>query len=341
MLVVNGRFLRSRPSGMHRVGRELLDATRRLGLDCEVLAPAGVTDRRVDRHVSGPPTKAGDLAWEQTSLPWAAHGAPILSFANTAPLLGKRNAVLVHDLAPVVGPQWFGRSMRAYARLVLASARRAPLVLTVSHTVAGELAAAGVRPERVVVVHNAVGEQFRPAGADAVAEVRQRHGLAGSYLLMVGWADPRKDVATAVRAHLAAAREVPHELVVVGQQHSSFADAHVPTASSVRYLGYVDERDMVPLLTGASALVYPSLYEGFGLPPLEAMACGTPALVSDLEVLRETAHGQAVYLPTGDVDAWSRAMLAALGGDAAVPVLPPWTWDDAGQVLLNALSRLG
>ncbi|HUR51585.1 MAG TPA: glycosyltransferase family 1 protein [Mycobacteriales bacterium] len=341
MIAVNGRFLRSRPSGMHRVGRELLDGARRQGLECEVLAPPGVADPRVDRFVAGPPGKAGDLLWEQLALPWAARGRTLLSFANTAPVRGARNAVLVHDLAFVVGPQWFGRATLAYSRLVLSAARRAPLVLTVSETVAGELAGAGVPRERIVVVHNAVGSQFRPAPADTVEAVRARHGLHSPYLLMIGWADPRKDVATAVRAHLEAQREVPHDLVVIGQQHSSFAAADTPSGPSVRYLGYADEQDLVPLLTGAAGLVYPSLYEGFGLPPLEAMACGTPALVSDLPVLRESAQGQATYLPVRDVPAWSAAMLAAVRGELPTPAPAPWTWDDAGQVLVDALQRVG
>lgn len=340
MTVVNGRFLRSRQSGMHRVGRELLDAARRQGLACEVLAPAGVDDPRVDRVVRGPGTKAGDLVWEQTSLPRAARGRVVLSLANTAPLLARRNAVLVHDLAPVVGPQWFGPSMRGYARLVLAAARRAPLVLTVSQAVADELADAGVHPGRLVVVHNAVGPRFRPADAADVEAVRARHGLHRAYLLVVGWADPRKDVGTAVRAHLDAVGRVPHDLVVVGQQHGTFAPTDLPGGPSIRHLGYVDDADLVPLLTGASALVYPSLYEGFGLPPLEAIACGTPALVSDLPVLRETGQGRSVHLATGDVAAWSAAMASAAAGELAVPEPVSWTWDDAGAVLVEALGRL-
>jgi glycosyltransferase involved in cell wall biosynthesis len=340
VIEVNGRFLRSRPAGMHRVGRELLAGLARAGVATEVLAPPGVTDPLVDRVVAAPPGKAGDLAWEQTSLPWAARGRPLLSLANTAPLLHRRNAVLVHDLAPLVGPQWFARSMQGYVRLVLATARRAPLVLTVSHAVADELEAAGVRRERLVVVHNAVGPQFRRAEPTDVEAVRSRHGLASPYLLMVGWADPRKDVATAVRAHVLAAREAPHELVVVGQTDSTFSAADVPEAPSVRHLGYVDEADMVPLLSGAAALVYPSRYEGFGLPPLEAIACGTPALVSDLPVLRETGRGRAVHLPSGDVAAWAEAMVRAVRGGLPVPDPVPWTWDDAAGVLAGALARL-
>jgi glycosyltransferase involved in cell wall biosynthesis len=340
VIVVNGRFLRSRPSGMHRVGRELLDAARAQGMACQVLAPAGVTDPRVDRVTRGRAHKGADLLWEQTTLPWAARGRPVLSLANTAPLLSSRNAVLVHDLAPLHGPEWFGRSMKAYLGLVLAVARRAPLVLTVSATVADELVAVGVPRERLAVVRNAVGDAFRPAVPADVEAVLRRHGVEPPYLLMVGWADPRKDVDLAVRAHLAAAREVPHQLVVLGQQHTTFAPTATPTGPSVRFLGYVDEPDLAPLLTGAAALVYPTRYEGFGLPPLEAMACGTPALVSDLPVLRETAEGRAVYVGSGDEAAWARAMVAAVRGELPVPQPVARTWADAGRELREALARL-
>jgi glycosyltransferase involved in cell wall biosynthesis len=339
-VAVNGRFLRSRPSGMHRVGRELLDGLTRRGSAHEVVAPSGVMDPRVDRTVRSWSGKGGDLLWEQVELPRAARGRPLLSLANTAPVLGRRNVVLVHDLAPVIGPQWFGRSMRAYAALVMATARRAERVLTVSETVAGELVRAGVPADRVVVVRNAVGPAFVPAPGSAVEELRRRHGLHRPYLLMVGWADPRKDVETAVRAHAKAAQRVDHELVVVGQVHSSFRLADLPEASSVRSLGYVPDDDLVPLLTGAAALVYPSLYEGFGLPPLEAIACGTTALVSDLPVLRETAEGRAVYLPVGDVGAWTDAMVEAVEGRLPVPQPVAWTWDDAAEVLADVLADL-
>jgi alpha-1,3-rhamnosyl/mannosyltransferase len=105
-------------------------------------------------------------------------------------------------------------------------------------------------------------------------------------------------------------------------------------------LGYVDDAALPPLMTGAAALVYPSLYEGFGLPPLEAVACGTPALVSDLPAVREATAGSAVLLPVGDVDVWAEAMRMALGG-AIVPGTPPsWTWDEAGRALVAVIGEL-
>src|SRR5205085_7884745 len=106
-------------------------------------------------------------------------------------------------LAPLVGPHWYRRSMRAYARLVVAVARRAELVLAPSTTVARELAEVGVAADRIRVLRTAVDSTFRPAPDAAVAETRARYGLALPYVLHVGGGHPRKDVVTAVGAHRA------------------------------------------------------------------------------------------------------------------------------------------
>jgi glycosyltransferase involved in cell wall biosynthesis len=117
------------------------------------------------------------------------------------------------------------------------------------------------------------------------------------YVVLVGWADPRKDLALAVAAHGPSSRPGrPHDLVLVGRPHPTFAPVQVPDLPSVRRAGYLPDGGLQALLTGAAALLYPSRYEGFGLPPLEAWACGTPALVSDVPVLRETTGGQGVLL---------------------------------------------
>src|SRR5207245_470170 len=140
--------------------------------------------------------------------------------------------------------------------------------------------------------------------------------------------DPRKDVVTAVAAHRALVGDVPHDLVLVGRAHPTFSPVAVPSVATVRRLGYVDDDELPALLTGASALLFPSHYEGFGLPPLEAMACGTPAVVSDLPVLRETTWDLARYVSAGDVSAWVVALRGVLEGQTRVPELPEWSGRD-------------
>ena len=342
--VVNGRFLRaagSSASGVQRVARGLLDAARDAGVRLEVFAPRPTADPRVDRTTWAPPGPVGERIWEQAILPALARGRPILSLANTGPLASGRSIVMTHDLAPLVGPQWFSSRGRRHGGLILASARRARVVLAVSEAVRAELIARGRSADRVFVVRPAVDERFRPASPEAVDRLRERLGLSRPYVLLVGWADPRKDAATAVEAHRLVVMDVPHDLVVTGVPRPIFAPVRLPAADSIKRLPAVPDDDLPALLTGAAALLYPSRYEGFGLPPLEAMACGTPALVSDIPVLRESAGGRAEYVPVGDIDAWAIALRAALVGDISPAEPPAWSWADAARSLRDALRSAG
>jgi glycosyltransferase involved in cell wall biosynthesis len=196
-----------------------------------------------------------------------------------------------------------------------------------------ELLAQGVR--RVEVVRPAVDPFFRPAAPEQVAAVRAEHGR---YVVLVGWADPRKDLATALAAHLAVAQREPHRLLLIGSGRGVFAEVRSPAAQSVSVLDHVTDERLRTLLTGAEALLYPSRYEGFGLPPLESAACGTPAIVSDLPVLRESTQGNATFVPAGDVGAWERALHRALTHPTRVPPPAPRSWLDAATELATLLG---
>ena len=340
-IVVNGRFLRSpRPTGMHRVARSVVDAARAGGLDAAVLAPPGIDDPRVDRVVWSPPGRLGDHLWEQVSLPLAAHGRPVLSLLNTAPVVLRRAATMVHDLAFKVGPQWFSAGGRVYGEVVMAAARRAEVVLAPSRVVADELVQAGLDPGRVNVVRPAADGRWRRQREERVAELRRSLDLERPYVLMAGWLDPRKDVATVVQAHLQIAAGFPHDLVLVGAPSPTFPAVPLPPSPSIRVLGYVADDDLVVLMSGAAAFVYPSRYEGFGIPVVEALACGTPTIASDLPVLREASGDAAYFVQCGDVTGWSSAIEAALEGRLVAGAPPQWTWEDAGRQLVNALSPL-
>jgi glycosyltransferase involved in cell wall biosynthesis len=328
--VVNGRFLQQRPGGLQRTARSLLEALQPL-LPLEVVAPA--PDPLADVVRAAPPGRGGGQVWEQVLLPRQAHGRSVLSLANTAPLISRRSTVIVHDLAPLVGPQWFHPSMRVYGRLVLAVARRSALTVTVSTSVQQELLARGVR--RVEVVRPAVDPLFRPAPAQEVAQVQAQHGR---YVVLVGWADPRKDLATALAAHLSVVDRHPHRLLLVGAGRGVFTPVRPPAAPSVSVLEHIGDQQLRALLTGAEVLLYPSLYEGFGLPPLEAAACGTPSIVSDLPVLRESAKGQATFVPAGDVEAWATALEQALASPTRVAPPVPRSWLDAARELATLLA---
>lgn len=336
-LIVDGRFLLAPPTGLHRVARRFVTSARDAGAELEVWAPSGTDDPLVDRELTVPGGRVGGRLWEQVVLPGAARGRRILSLTNTAPLLTP-GVVVIHDLAASIGPEWFARSMRWYARAVLTSARRAAAVITVSHAVAADLAAAGVTPHRLTVVSPAVDDIFRPAGSAAVDALRARLGLTRQYAVVVGWRDPRKDAATAIAAHLALVGRQPHDLVLVGTPHPTFAPVSRPDAASIVTAGRLEDADLVALLTGADVLLYPSRYEGFGLPPLEAQACGTPAVASDIPALRESTRGSVRLEPVGAVAAWTDALRAGLSGRLSCASPPSRRWPEAGRQLADALA---
>jgi glycosyltransferase involved in cell wall biosynthesis len=143
-----------------------------------------------------------------------------------------------------------------------------------------------------------------------------------------------------IAAHRLAVGQAPHLLVLTGGTHRMFRTVEQPSDATIRTLGYVPENDLRALMTGAAAFVYPSRYEGFGLPPLEAMACGTPPIVTDLPVLRESTHGRATYVAAGDVDAWSRAIMDAVEGRIPAPGTVAWSWADSVEQLRAALTVL-
>jgi glycosyltransferase involved in cell wall biosynthesis len=243
--------------------------------------------------------------WEQGALPHASRDAELLySPANLAPLASRRNVVVIHDVAALRLPGSYTRGYVAYQRLLLpALARRARRVLTVSRFSKAELVEVlGVAPELVRVVPNGVDDRFSP-DADATA-ARSRYGLTQPYALLVGTLVGRKNL-TVLKAAADRLAAEGIELVAAGSGRRYMRGHGGPC---VRPLGYVPD-DLLPgLYTGAMLLVLPSLYEGFGLPCLEAMASGTPVVAADRAALPETCGDAALLVDPSDPAAVAEAV---------------------------------
>jgi alpha-1,3-rhamnosyl/mannosyltransferase len=174
------------------------------------------------------------------------------------------------------------------------------------------------------VVHNGVSSRFRPYAINATRAVLARHGLVhGCYFAAVGTLEPRKNLHTALAAHArlpaALRRAVP--LVLIGIEGWLTGPLHAALSASlrdgsVRKLGYVPDDEMPLLMAGALALVYPSIYEGFGLPVLESMAAGVPVLCSTAQALREVAGNAALMCDPADTDGFAEAMQALIDDSA-------------------------
>jgi glycosyltransferase involved in cell wall biosynthesis len=256
-------------------------------------------------------------------------GADFALFPNyLAPLVSPCPYVnVVHDLALIRTPQFFNARKRLLVRPLLpVVARGAVAVGTVSEASRRDVTALlGVAPERIVMLPGAPHPACRPPAADEIARVRARYGLTRPYVLTVGTLEPRKNLPMLLRAfdrlraHSGtAAAEL--DLVAVGGKGWRDRDLRAELAlrlssGRVHLLGYVPESDLVALYGGAVLMAYPSHFEGFGLPVVEAMACGTPVVATDVEALHEVSGGAAILVPPGDDGALAE-QIARLAGDA-------------------------
>jgi glycosyltransferase involved in cell wall biosynthesis len=244
--------------------------------------------------------------WTHVRLSWEMQRRPpdvLFVPAHVIPLRHPASVVTIHDLGYLHHPE----SHPAVARRLLDlttrwSVRVARRVVAISDTTRRDLIAHyGVPAARIQVIPHGVDHAMRPATGDAIADLRRRLDLPEAYVLFVGTIQPRKNLGRLADAMGVVARAgLPHRLVMAGKQGWMATEVETEIARSdvadrVRYLGYVPSSDLPALYTGAAAFCFPSLYEGFGLPVLEAMACGTPVVASNRSAIPEVA-GEAALL---------------------------------------------
>jgi glycosyltransferase involved in cell wall biosynthesis len=256
---------------------------------------------------------------------------------------------VVHDVAFEVYPEFSRPLERLWIRRTVPfTMRRAAAVVTVSEFSRDEIVRVfGVPRGRIVVAHDGVGPPFTD-GAEGTSPVEP------PFFLTVGNLQPRKNVATLIRGYrLAVGRrpDLPERLVVVGQ--AKFATEalreeaeELRRAGRVVFTGYIGDEELLGLLRAATAFVYPSVYEGFGLPPIEAMAVGTPAAVSEIPVTREVCGDAALRVAPTDPEAWATALIRLSDDedlrrtliDAGRDRAARYTWEACARAVLGAME---
>lgn len=314
---------------------------------------------------TGPDTPLGGLkghAWEQFVLPRRLGREEVLfSPCNTGPLSVSRQMVVIHDAAVWDGPEGFSSSFRTvYQHLLPRLAKRSSVVATVSEFSRSRLAPRlGIAEETILVLGNAVSDAFTPAPPE-LRERSTREGSAtdGPTFLCVGSMDPRKNLGRLLRVwiSLAEAGKLPDGArlrLVGGANPRNFADIDRIEGSGIEWLGRIDDVELIRRYREADAFVYPSLYEGFGLPPLEAMACGCPVLLSHAASLPEVGGPESeeavrYFDPESEssiataiedflaLDASGRGAMRqrALGRSAR------FTWDSIAEKVAAAIQRI-
>lgn len=347
MIALNGRFLSQGLTGVQRYAREVTRALDALPgrPPIRLLAPPGARDLNqfptLSPRVVG--TRGGQ-AWEQWDLSRAAGGDFVLSLGNTGPILAGRNqAVVIHDAGAFDTPESYGAAFRLWYRgLQKGLAWRGARIVTVSRFSAGRIAHHLRIPEPPATLEG--GEHILRDAADAI--VLARHNLSpGGYALVVGTGAAHKNL-SALHAATGALGARGLVLAVAGAKDAAVFRAGSDAPDAVRALGRVSDAELRALYEGALCLLFPSRYEGFGLPPVEAMWCGCPVIAAPAGALPEVCADAALWFdparPASLADAVAaladdptrRAALAAAGRARAAE----FSWDKAARRLLEAIT---
>ncbi|MBB2155721.1 glycosyltransferase family 4 protein [Gluconacetobacter diazotrophicus] len=349
-LYVNSRFLTQPLSGVQRFATEITSAIGRVWSANDVSRPILLTPAAaliadgpgdLERQFVG--RRQGQI-WEQIDLPRRARDGVLLNLGNTAPIMGRRQLVVLHDAGIFSQPDAYSWRFRLWYRVLhnLLLRTRSRLV-TVSEFSRGELARhLGVVAERFAVI---------PEGADHISRlaadhaVLARHGLATErYVLVVGNLAPHKNLASlGVLARMLAARDIA--LVITGALNRSVFNGQdgITLPAPAHYIGRVSDTELCALYQNAACFVFPSRYEGFGLPAVEAMACGCPVVASSIPALREVCADAALYAHPDDpvaiastvarvIDTPGLAQDMRMKGMARAA---GFTWDKAARALLD------
>ncbi|HXI23186.1 MAG TPA: glycosyltransferase family 1 protein [Pyrinomonadaceae bacterium] len=299
--------------------------------------------------------------WWSVGLPMYARRARFDLFHGTnfeVPLWKRRRAVLtIHDLSTLLYPETHrARAVRrARVRLPIA-AKIADAIITPTEAVRQEVCERlKVKPGKVTAIHEAPRRTFSPMTKEETVAIRKRLRVEDEFLLFVGTLEPRKNLLTMLRAfeEVITRTSARPQLVIAGgegwliDETLSFMNS-ASLKDRIQLTGYLNDEDLRALYSSSRAFVYPSLYEGFGLPPLEAMACGAPVIASRIATLRETLGEAAILVEPLDVQTLSRTIVEALKDErrraamreAGIKHAAKFSWDEAARRTHEVYERV-
>jgi len=299
--------------------------------------------------------------WWSVGLPLYARKASFDLFHGTnyeLPLWNNRRSVLtIHDLSTLLFPELHRRPLSRRARLRLPlTAKMATAIVTPTEAVKREVCEQlKCKPEKVTAIHEAPRSFFRPASAAESAQTRKRLGVEDDFLLFVGTLEPRKNLLTLLKAFAQILRETQMrpQLVIAGGEGwlMSETESFVESAGikdRLLFTGYLQDEELRALYSSCRAFIYPSLYEGFGLPPLEAMACGAPVIASRIAASQEVLRDAAVLIDPLDSESLTRAIVDCLKSDKrskesrtrGLEHAEKFSWDRAARTTYEVYERV-
>lgn len=313
-IIINGKFLSVPMTGVHRVAQELANAIADLSAEgaasgAEVWLPHDGAERakaiRLPSRVIGP---LRGIPWEQFTLPVAARGKMLLNLCNIAPVAATNAVTMIHDAQVYITPESYSAGFAAWYRTIQPLiARRHRHILTVSDYSKRQLVNAGVAAsDKISVIHNGVDHIV---AAPAEREIIDRLGLRKrGYAVALASAQPHKNIRLLLRAFSDPSMK-DLRLVLIGGGDASILDGFAPfLRGNVVFAGRISDGALRALYESALCVAFPSTTEGFGLPPLEAMRVGCPAVVSPCGALPEVCGNAAIYADSKAPRAWILAL---------------------------------
>jgi len=301
MIIINSRFLTQKITGTQRFAIEISLQLKKLIPDITFIAPKSITHKDVAKKLNvkiiGTNTRH---IWEQIDFPLylKRQGNPLLiNLVNTAPLLYEKQIVTIHDLAFLRHPEWFSRKFYLFYRILIPQiAKKSRKIITVSNFSKTEIIDLfNIPSEKIEVINNGVPKKF------FYNPLIKKENI----ILAVSSLDPRKNFKNLILA-FKKLKLKKYKLLIVGSKNKVFSNQEIEQlineTPNIKFTGYVSDEKLINLYQKAKVFVYPSLYEGFGLPPLEAMACGTPVVVSNVASLPEVCGDAAYYINPYDVN---------------------------------------
>lgn len=322
MIVVNARFLTQKMSGVQRFSERISLELNALRDDMIFVTPDNIINHAAADQLGAVRIgkRTGHL-WEQIDLPryLNSQGTPLLiSLCNTAPLIYRRQIATHHDISYIRHPESYSRMFRyAYRILTPLLLKRVISLITVSEFSREEISKYfGFSKEKMIIIPNAVDGRFRVAVNDATAV---------PYLLAVSSPAAHKNFQRMIMAFLSLHDSDQIQLRIVGDASSNLSSQDlqglVLNDKRIIFLGRMSDADLVKQYQGATAFIIPSLYEGFGIPPLEAQACDCPVLASDAAAMPEVLHRSALYFDPLSVSDIASAMDLILNEPALRQIL--------------------
>lgn len=263
------------------------------------------------------------------------------------PIRARRTILTVHDLSCHIHPEWHpAERVENFRRHFEPSLRRADVIVTDAETIRSEIIEAfGVDTNRIVSIPPGVDhERFRPLDAAPLAPIRARYSLPERFVLFVGSLEPRKNLQRLIEAYALIPECVRRDTPLVIAGFSGWNNEELFSIlnhikKTVLFLGHLPDEDLAGLYNLATVFVYPSLYEGFGLPPLEAMACGVPVVTSDIPVLRETCGDAALFIRPEDTDSIAAGILSLLSDENGRRILSRLGIEHAARYSWNSTAE--